>query len=167
MALIISSIRDYCECISTVFGGLRLMFMFGGAIKVEGKKILGGMQRTIGGHVKCSVRSMFSCCFALAILLCLFEVLLVYPAKCLALLRRASVVFTCDWGATGRLLLARALAQIWRYACCNTDGISKCGADTVKPACISKFSATCLRECLEIYRITINTRITGARTILV
>jgi hypothetical protein len=27
---------------------------------------------TIGGQVKCSVRSMFSCCFEVAILLCLW-----------------------------------------------------------------------------------------------
>jgi hypothetical protein len=95
--------------------------MFGGAIDVEGKKVLGDMQRTIGGHVKCSVRSMFSCCFALAILSYVLEVLLVYPAKCLELLRRASVVFTCDRDLTGRLLLARALAQIWRHPCYSTD----------------------------------------------
>jgi hypothetical protein len=34
MAFIISSIRDYSRWVSTVFQGLRLVFMFGGAINV-------------------------------------------------------------------------------------------------------------------------------------
>jgi hypothetical protein len=110
------------------------------------------MQRTIGGHVKCSVSSIFSCCFALAILFCLFEVLLVYPAKCLAHLRRASVVFTCDRELTGRLLLAHALAQIWRHACHSTDDILKCGVDTVTLAWMSKHVAMRLNHRLQTYR---------------
>jgi hypothetical protein len=54
---------------------------------------------------------------------CFLEVLLVYATKCLALMRRASVVFTCDRDLTGRRLLALALAQIWRHAYYSTDDI--------------------------------------------
>jgi hypothetical protein len=43
-----------------------------------------GAHHTIGGHVKCSVRSIFSCCFALAIFCRLVELLL-----------EMLVVFTC------------------------------------------------------------------------
>jgi len=46
---------------------LRGVCVFGG--EVEGaQRPLVEVRRTIGGQVKCSVRSMFSCCFALAIL---------------------------------------------------------------------------------------------------
>jgi hypothetical protein len=105
---------------------------------------------------------MFSCCFALAILFYLLDVLLVEPAKCLAFLRRASVVFTCDRDITGRLLLARALAQIWHHACHSTDD-AKCGVDAVMLAWISRSVATCLFKCLRICHVSAYTNHWGMK----
>jgi hypothetical protein len=68
-------------------------------------------ERTIGGHVKCSVRSIFSCCFALAILSTVFSLLL-YCQQCqLAVATRLSRVY-CSRDATGRPLHAHALMHL-------------------------------------------------------
>lgn len=58
--------------------------------------------------MKCSVRSMFSCCFAFAIFVSVLCRLFQKPGKQLALLRRAAAVFTCDWDLTGRRQLVHA-----------------------------------------------------------
>ena len=49
----------------------RLEGLFGGAVNVCTTTGI----RTIGGQVKCSVRSIFSCCFALAMLFSLSKLL--------------------------------------------------------------------------------------------
>jgi hypothetical protein len=61
--------------------------------------------RTIGGHVKCSVRSMFSCCLAFAILPCYLSWSSGNAEKSTcAVATRLGRVFTCDRDLTGRLL---------------------------------------------------------------
>jgi hypothetical protein len=71
--------------------------------------------RTIGGHVKCSVRSIFSCCLAFAILSYYLGWSSGNAAKSTcAVATRLGRVFTCDRDLTGRLP-ARALADIPRY----------------------------------------------------
>jgi hypothetical protein len=73
MALMMSSIRDCATSNQYYFLQFATCVLYLAGPCRRTRKVWDSMGRTIGGHVKCSVRSMFSCCFAFAILLYILE----------------------------------------------------------------------------------------------